>query len=128
MPLIILAMKVAPALCCGNTIVVKPDEQTPLTALYLASLAKEAGFPPGVFNVVTGGPDAGAAIVAHEDVHKVSFTGSLEVFRFFLTVGLCSANCFVTIKSCYDRSVSAVARAHRYWRERSGIRFQGQSN
>jgi len=79
MPLISLAMKLGPSMCCGNTVIVKPDEHTPLTALYIASLAKEAGFPPGVLNVVTGGPEAGAAIVEHEEVNKVSFTGSIEV-------------------------------------------------
>ena len=72
-------MKLAPALCAGNTVVVKPDQRTPLTALYIASLAKEAGFPPGVLNVVTGGQKAGSAIVEHENVHKVSFTGSTQV-------------------------------------------------
>ena len=81
MPLISLGMKLGPALCCGNTVVVKPDEQTPLTALFVASLTEEAGFPPGVVNVVTGGPEAGAAVAEHEDVHKVSFTGSIEVGR-----------------------------------------------
>nr|XP_020865231.1 retinal dehydrogenase 1-like isoform X3 [Phascolarctos cinereus] len=79
-PLVALVLKMAPALCCGNTVVVKPAEQTPLTALYLASLVKEAGFPPGVVNIVPGyGPTAGAAISSHMDVDKVSFTGSTEV-------------------------------------------------
>lgn len=63
----------------GNTIVLKPAEQTPLTALYLAQLTKEAGFPAGVVNVVPGFGDAGAALVAHNDVDKVAFTGSTEV-------------------------------------------------
>ncbi|RWS00878.1 retinal dehydrogenase 1-like protein, partial [Dinothrombium tinctorium] len=63
-PLLMAAMKISPALCCGNTIVMKPAEQTPLTALYLASLVKEAGFPPGTFNCVPGyGHTAGAALV-----------------------------------------------------------------
>jgi len=79
MPLISLGMKVGPALCCGNTIVVKPDEQTSLTALFIASLAKEAGFPAGVFNVVPGGPEAGEALAANSSVNKISFTGSIEV-------------------------------------------------
>ena len=74
------AWKVAPALCTGNTIVLKPAEQTPLSALYLASLVAEAGFPPGVFNVIPGyGPTAGAAIASHPKVDKVAFTGSCEV-------------------------------------------------
>ncbi|XP_031574994.1 retinal dehydrogenase 1-like [Actinia tenebrosa] len=79
-PLGMVACKIAPALTCGNTIVLKPAEQTPLTALYLASLFKEAGFPPGVVNVIPGyGPTAGAAISHHMDVDKISFTGSTEV-------------------------------------------------
>lgn len=79
-PLSLFALKVAPALACGNTVVLKPAEQTPLTALYAAQLIKEAGFPPGVVNVVPGyGPTAGAAISSHPDVDKTSFTGSTEV-------------------------------------------------
>ncbi|XP_074060754.1 aldehyde dehydrogenase 1A1-like [Macrotis lagotis] len=79
-PLVMLTWKIGPALCCGNTVVVKPAEQTPLTALYVASLIKEAGFPPGVVNIVPGyGPTAGAAISSHMDVDKVAFTGSTEV-------------------------------------------------
>ncbi|KAG2470367.1 AL1A3 dehydrogenase, partial [Polypterus senegalus] len=75
-----LTWKVAPALCCGNTVVLKPAEQTPLTALYMGALVKEAGFPPGVVNIVPGfGPTAGAAISSHMDVDKVAFTGSTEV-------------------------------------------------
>ncbi|MBA0126632.1 aldehyde dehydrogenase family protein [Haloechinothrix sp. YIM 98757] len=80
-PLLIAAWKLAPALACGNTVVLKPAEQTPLTALRLAALAGEAGFPPGVVNVVTGGGDAGKALAEHDGVHKVSFTGSTEVGR-----------------------------------------------
>ncbi|XP_072050599.1 aldehyde dehydrogenase 1A1-like [Amphiura filiformis] len=77
-----LAKKLCHALVCGNTIVIKPAEQTPLTALYIASLIKEAGFPPGVVNIVPGyGPTAGAAISEHMDVDVVSFTGSTEVGR-----------------------------------------------
>ncbi|XP_006894444.1 PREDICTED: aldehyde dehydrogenase, cytosolic 1-like [Elephantulus edwardii] len=79
-PMILLACKIGPALCCGNTVIVKPAEQTPLTALHVASLIKEAGFPPGVVNIVPGyGPTAGAAISSHMDVDKVAFTGSTEV-------------------------------------------------
>ena len=79
-PFAMAAWKVAPALCTGNTIVLKPAEQTPLSALYLASLVAEAGFPPGVFNVIPGyGPTAGAAIASHPKVDKVAFTGSCEV-------------------------------------------------
>jgi acyl-CoA reductase-like NAD-dependent aldehyde dehydrogenase len=79
-PLQMLAWKVAPALACGNTVVVKPAEQTPLTALRFAELTLEAGLPPGVFNVVTGfGPVTGAALVDHPMVDKIAFTGSVEV-------------------------------------------------
>ena len=74
------AWKLGPALTTGNTIVLKPAEQTPLTALRLAELIAEAGFPDGVVNVVTGfGETAGAALAAHDDVDKVAFTGSTEV-------------------------------------------------
>ncbi|KAK6941533.1 Aldehyde dehydrogenase domain [Dillenia turbinata] len=75
-------MKVAPALAAGCTMIVKPAEQTPLSALYYAHLAKLAGIPDGVINVVTGfGPTAGAAISSHMDIDKISFTGSTEVGR-----------------------------------------------
>jgi len=79
-PMLILSWKTAPALAIGNSIVVKPAEVTPLTALALAELAIEAGLPPGVFNVVTGkGSEAGEALVQHPMVGKISFTGSTEV-------------------------------------------------
>lgn len=78
--LMMAVWKVAPALAAGCTIVLKPAEQTPLTALRLAELVQQAGFPPGVFNVITGfGETAGAALAAHPDVDKVAFTGSTEV-------------------------------------------------
>lgn len=81
-PILMLAWKFGPALACGNTIVLKPAEQTPLTALYIASLAVEAGFPAGVINVVPGyGPSAGQALTTHLDVQKIAFTGSTEVGR-----------------------------------------------
>lgn len=81
-PLLIAAWKVAPALAAGNTVVLKPAEQTPLTALMLGELALEAGLPPGVLNVVPGfGPRAGQAITEHADVDKVSFTGSTATGR-----------------------------------------------
>lgn len=76
-PLAMAAWKLGPALACGNTIVMKPAEQTPLSILYLASLIKDAGFPPGVINILNGyGKDAGAAIASHLDIDKVAFTGS----------------------------------------------------
>ncbi|MFQ5521994.1 MAG: aldehyde dehydrogenase family protein [Acidimicrobiia bacterium] len=78
-PLMMLAWKVAPALAAGNTVVLKPAETTPLTALLFAQIATEAGLPPGVLNVVTGAGATGAAVVGHPDVDKVAFTGSTEV-------------------------------------------------
>lgn len=78
-PLVMAAFKIAPALTCGNTMVLKPAEQTPLSALLLAEIIAAAGVPEGVFNVVTGFGDAGAALSTHNDVDKVAFTGSTEV-------------------------------------------------
>ncbi|KPK57289.1 MAG: betaine-aldehyde dehydrogenase, partial [Gemmatimonas sp. SG8_38_2] len=79
-PLLLAVWKIAPALACGNTVVLKPAEETPLTALKLAELASKAGFPAGVLNVLPGfGPTAGAALVRHPDVDKIAFTGSTEV-------------------------------------------------
>ena len=92
------AWKLGPALACGNTVVMKPAEQTPLTALYIAKLAAEAGFPEGlwttistlitvlgVINIVPGyGPTAGHALANHPDVDKVAFTGSTEVGKIIM--------------------------------------------
>jgi acyl-CoA reductase-like NAD-dependent aldehyde dehydrogenase len=79
-PLLMAAWKLGPALACGNTVVLKPAEQTPLTALRLAELMQEAGLPDGVVNVVPGfGPTAGGALVRHPQVDKIAFTGSTEV-------------------------------------------------
>ncbi|KAH8598171.1 putative aldehyde dehydrogenase [Bisporella sp. PMI_857] len=76
-PLAMAAWKLGPALACGNTVVIKPAEQTPLSILYLAELIKEAGFPPGVVNIINGyGREAGAAIATHLGIDKVAFTGS----------------------------------------------------
>ena len=84
-PLSMAAWKVAPALACGNTVVLKPAEQTPLTALRFGELAAEAGFPPGVLNVLPGfGETAGAALVRHPGVDAISFTGSTEVGRIIM--------------------------------------------
>ncbi len=84
-PLVLTAMKIAPALAAGCTMVLKPAEDTSLTALRLAELMREAGIPPGVLNVVTGlGEKAGAALAAHPDVNKVAFTGSTEVGKLIL--------------------------------------------
>ncbi|MGO9212128.1 MAG: aldehyde dehydrogenase family protein [Terriglobales bacterium] len=78
-PLLLASWKLGPALACGNTVVLKPAEQTPLTALRLGELAAETGFPAGVLNIVTGGPETGKALVAHPGVDKVAFTGSTVV-------------------------------------------------
>jgi aldehyde dehydrogenase (NAD(P)+) len=77
-----LAWKVAPALACGNTVVLKPAEQTPLSALYFGKLVAEAGFPPGVVNIIPGlGSVAGKVLAEHMDVDKIAFTGSTETGR-----------------------------------------------
>jgi acyl-CoA reductase-like NAD-dependent aldehyde dehydrogenase len=78
-PLLLASWKLGPALACGNTIVLKPAEQTSLTALRLGELAIEAGLPAGVLNIVTGGPEVGKAIVRHEGIDKIAFTGSTAV-------------------------------------------------
>jgi aldehyde dehydrogenase (NAD+) len=78
-PLLMLAWKIAPALAAGNTVVLKPAETTPLTALLFTDVVRQAGLPPGVVNIVTGDGRAGAALVKHQDVDKVAFTGSTEV-------------------------------------------------
>ncbi|MFG6202692.1 aldehyde dehydrogenase family protein, partial [Nonomuraea sp. JJY05] len=80
-PLLMLAWKIAPALACGNTVVLKPAETTPLTALWFADICRQADLPPGVVNIVTGAGQTGAAVVGHPDVDKVAFTGSTEVGR-----------------------------------------------
>ena len=78
-PLMMLAWKIAPALAAGNTVVLKPSETTPLTALLFAEICQQAELPDGVVNIVTGFGDTGAALVGHKDVNKVAFTGSTEV-------------------------------------------------
>jgi len=78
-PLLMAAWKLAPALACGNTVVLKPAETTPLTALLLGQIIEEAELPPGVVNIITGAGATGAALVAHPDVNKIAFTGSTEI-------------------------------------------------
>jgi aldehyde dehydrogenase (NAD+) len=78
-PLLMAAWKIAPALAAGNTVVLKPAETTPLTAMLLAETIQEAELPPGVVNIVTGGPSTGGFVIDHPDVNKVAFTGSTEV-------------------------------------------------
>src|SRR6056297_1682055 len=80
-PLLMLAWKIAPALAAGNTVVLKPAEYTSLTALLFADICREAGVPPGVVNIVTGDGVTGAAIVDHDDIDKIAFTGSTDVGR-----------------------------------------------
>jgi aldehyde dehydrogenase (NAD+) len=80
-PMLMLAWKIAPALAAGNTVVLKPAETTPLTALAFADICRQAELPPGVVNIVTGGGDTGRAVVEHPGVDKVAFTGSTEVGR-----------------------------------------------
>lgn len=83
-PLLMAAWKIAPALACGNTVVLKPAETTSLSCLLLAEIIQEAGLPEGVVNIVTGAGETGAALVSHTDVNKVAFTGSTEVGRLIL--------------------------------------------
>ena len=84
-PLLMAAWKLGPALACGNTVILKPAEQTPLTALRLGELILEAGMPEGVVNIITGfGPGAGSSIAEHPDIDKVAFTGSTEVGKIIL--------------------------------------------
>jgi aldehyde dehydrogenase (NAD+) len=78
-PLLMAAWKIAPALATGNTVVLKPAETTPLTALKLAEVVADAGLPEGVVNIVTGAGETGAALVEHRDINKIAFTGSTEV-------------------------------------------------
>lgn len=81
-PLLMLSWKVAPALAAGNTVVLKPAETTPLTALLFAEVCRQAELPAGVVNIITGAGSTGAALVAHPDVNKIAFTGSTEVGKY----------------------------------------------
>ncbi|MEU8797178.1 aldehyde dehydrogenase family protein [Spirillospora sp. NPDC048819] len=80
-PLLMLAWKIAPALACGNTVVLKPAETTPLTALLFADICRQAELPPGVVNIITGAGETGRALVRHRGIDKIAFTGSTEVGR-----------------------------------------------
>lgn len=91
-PILMAAWKLGPALATGNTIVLKPAEQTPLSALYIAQLTREAGFPDGVVNVLPGFGQTGACLVNHDDVDKIAFTGSTEIGK------LIQANSSETLK------------------------------
>ncbi len=83
-PLLMAAWKLAPALAAGNTVVLKPAETTPLTAMKLAEIIQECDLPPGVVNIVNGGGETGQALVEHPDVDKIAFTGSTEVGKFIM--------------------------------------------
>lgn len=96
-PLLMAVWKLAPALACGNTCVLKPAETTPLTAMKLAEIFDEAGLPSGVVNIVTGAGETGAAIVNHPDVDKVAFTGSTEVGKAIMKT-LASSNKHYTLE------------------------------
>ncbi|KAK6117985.1 hypothetical protein DH2020_048270 [Rehmannia glutinosa] len=121
-PLLMFAWKVGPALACGNTIVLKSAEQTPLTALYTAKLFHEAGLPDGVLNIVSGfGPTAGAALASHMDVDKLAFTGSTETGKIVLELAARSNLKPVTLELggkspfiiCEDADIDkAVEQAH----------------
>lgn len=121
-PLLLFAWKVAPALACGNTIVLKSSEQTPLSALYAATLLQEAGLPPGVLNVVSGfGPTVGASLAGHMDVDKFAFTGSTDTGKKILELAAKSNLKKVTLELggkspfivCEDADVDkAVEMAH----------------
>lgn len=90
-PLLMFTWKIAPAFACGNTVVIKSAEATPLSALYMCQLLKEAGFPPGTVNLISGyGKTAGAAIASHMDVDKVAFTGSTVTGRAILKAAAAS--------------------------------------
>ncbi|KAL5064670.1 hypothetical protein RYX36_026407 [Vicia faba] len=121
-PILMFAWKVGPALACGNTIVLKTSEQTPLTALIVAKLLHEAGLPPGVLNIVSGyGPIAGAPLASHMDVDKLAFTGSTDTGKTVLQLAARSNLKTVTLELggkspfiiCEDADVDkAVESAH----------------
>ncbi|BAU01054.1 hypothetical protein VIGAN_11020800 [Vigna angularis var. angularis] len=119
-PLLIFSWKVAPALACGNTVVMKTAEQTPLSAIYVSKLFHEAGLPPGVLNVISGfGPTAGAALCTHMDVDKLAFTGSSQTGRRVLELSARSNLKPVTLELggkspfivCKDADIDAAVEA-----------------
>ncbi|XP_022637348.1 aldehyde dehydrogenase family 2 member B7, mitochondrial-like isoform X2 [Vigna radiata var. radiata] len=119
-PLLIFSWKVAPALACGNTVVMKTAEQTPLSAIYVSKLFHEAGLPPGVLNVISGfGPTAGAALCSHMDVDKLAFTGSSQTGRRVLELSARSNLKPVTLELggkspfivCKDADIDAAVEA-----------------
>ena len=96
-PLLMLAWKVAPALATGNTVVLKPAETTPLTALLFAEICQQAELPAGVVNIITGDGRTGSALVKHKDVNKIAFTGSTEVGK-LIAASVASSNTPVTLE------------------------------
>lgn len=96
-PMLMLAWKIAPALAAGNTVVLKPAETTPLTALLFADVCQQAELPPGVVNIVTGAAETGAALVNHPDIDKIAFTGSTEVGR-IIAASVAGTNKKVTLE------------------------------
>lgn len=86
-PLLMATWKLAPALAAGCTVVLKPSEVTPLTALQLALVMEEVGLPPGVINILTGGPEVGAILSNHPDIDKITFTGSVPTGVKIMTAG-----------------------------------------
>ena len=122
-PLLMAAWKLAPALATGNCVVLKPAEQTPLTALRLGEIFLDAGIPEGVVNIVTGfGETAGAALAAHDDVDKIAFTGSTEVGK--IIVRAAAGN----LKKGQPRTRRQIAqhRFQRRWRSRRSHRGRGE--
>ena len=122
-PLLMLAWKIAPALAAGNTVVLKPAETTPLTALLFAEICQQADLPPGVVNIVTGAGETGRALVEHPGVDKVAFTGSTEVGKLIqraaagtdkrvtLELGGKAAN-IVFDDAPIDQAVEGIVRRH----------------
>lgn len=103
-----LAWKVAPAIACGNTVVLKSAEQTPLSALYFGKLVQEAGFPKGVINVISGlGGTAGSALAMHTDVDKIAFTGSTATGRLIMKAAAASNLKNITLE-CGGKNPSII--------------------
>ena len=129
-PLLMLAWKIAPALATGNTVVLKPAEFTPLTALAFAELCQEAGLPAGVVNIVTGDGSTGEALVKHPDVDKIAFTGSTEVGRAIRsatssTQSVCRWSSAANLHSLFLKTLILTAQSKGWWME-SGL-IKGKS-
>ena len=117
-PLLMAAWKIAPALACGNTVVLKPAETTSLTALRLAQIFQEAELPEGVVNIVTGAGETGAALVNHPDMDKIAFTGSTEVGK-AIAQAVAGALCRRTVR----RGAPTKTQAHARTRRQGGEHF-----